>query len=122
MPPKKETPHDGFSLLRNGLGVGGFRSIVLILLLSMHPVGRQILGTFGFEFPDQKKLSVAAEQASTVKQDVQALTISLNEVRTDLNTIKANYSSMNTKVDSLDRSFQGFQVDFQKLKPPTTPK
>lgn len=103
-------------LFNNSFGTGTFRTFMLALVLSMHPIGRQLLGTFGFEFPDQKKLTVAAEQATTVKQEITGLTQQMLEVRNDLSMIKANNAAFNTKVDLLDKAFQGFQVDFAKYK------
>ncbi len=113
-PPKKDPTVN--EMLRSGFGVGFFRTAILVLVLSMHPIGRQLLGTFGFEFPDQKKLNVAAEQASTVKQDLAGFQTSVNQLQTDFNAIKLNMNNVNNKVDMLDHSFQGFQVDFERFK------
>lgn len=102
------------------LSTQGFRLVLIILVVSMHPVGRQLLGTFGFEFPDQRKLSVAAEEAKSSKAEITAISESVKEIKSDIASLKANNAIINQKVDTLDQTFRGFQIDFNKWKPKET--
>lgn len=95
----------------------GFRIVILVLVLSMHPLGRQLLGTFGFKFPDERSLTVATEQATAAKTELGQLTDSVRELKSDVASIKANNLILNSKVDRLDQAFTGFQIDFNKWKP-----
>lgn len=104
------------SLINYLTGPIGFRVTILILVLSMHPVGRQLLGTFGFEFPDSRKLNVATDEASKAKNEVSAIASDVKELKTDMATIKVNNLNLTSKVDALDQSFHGFQIDFAKYQ------
>lgn len=105
MPPKKDGP---VSFL-NGLGTPGFRIALLVLVISMHPVGRQFLSTFGFEFQDQRKIAQAAAAADDLHLQVDQLTRSTADVQKNVEVLSA-------KVDRLEQSFTGFQVDFAKYR------
>lgn len=104
------------------LGTPTFRTIIILLLLSMHPIGRQLLGTFGFEFPDQKKLTVAAEEATASKHELTAIAEDVKEMKADVAALKANNTIVNEKVDTLRSEFSGFKIDFSKWKPQTPPQ
>lgn len=105
-------------------GTHGFRILLLILVLSMHPIGRGLLSSFGFKFPDEQKITVAAEQAFAVKTDVTKVQLSVDEIRKDVDGLKqdasqqrANYAIINTKLDKLSTDFGGFQIEFRKHQP-----
>lgn len=104
-------------VVRWGLSTNVFRSAVLVLVLSMHPLGRQVLGTFGFKFPDEQKLNVAAEQAKDVHVDITALQKDVSDLKDVASRMTANNAIINAKLDRLDQAFTGFQVDFNKWKP-----
>lgn len=103
-------------------GLGGYRVLLIVLIASQHPVGRQLLGTFGFEFPDQRKLTVATEEAKGAKDQLTGMAVSINDIKADVASLKANNAIINEKVDRLDKTFTGFQVDFNKWKPQTKPE
>lgn len=103
--------------LRLLLGQNGWKLIILILILTQHPLGRGVLSTLGFEFPDTKKISVAAETASQTKSDLTQIADSVKEIQKDVTSLKANNAILNAKVDTLDQTFRGFQIDFSKWKP-----
>lgn len=116
--PTTDDAKDGafLEVVDRTLGTKGFRLAMLALLLSMHPLGRQILGTVGFKFPDEQKITVAAEQASQSKTEIGMLVESVKELGRDVSAIKANNAILNAKVDRLDQAFTGFQVDFNRYK------
>lgn len=95
---------------------GGIPGLILILVATQHPLGRQILGTFGFEFPDQKKITVAAEEARSAKEQMSQLVVDVKDMKVDVGSMKASNAILQTKVDTLDRTFQGFQVDWNRFK------
>lgn len=117
MTTKKTDKENELQVVRWGLSTNAWRAGVMVLVLSMHPIGRQLLGTFGFEFPDQKKITQAAEQAHDVHTDVQQISIAVHDLQSDMAALKANNSILNLKVDKLSTDFVGFQVDFNKWKP-----
>lgn len=106
----------GGPLVQALTGSNGFRILMLILVASMHPAGRQLLGTFGFRFPDERNLVVAVEEAKVTKSEITAIGEAVKELRGDIASIKANNAIVNSKVDSLDQTFRGFQIDFAKWK------
>lgn len=102
------------------LGTPSFRTIILALILSQHPLGRQLLGTFGFEFPDQRKAAFTAEQATAAKQEIASIADTVKNIQTDVASLKANNAILNAKVDNMEQTFRGFQIDFNKWKPKET--
>lgn len=104
------------------LGTPTWRMIIIGLILSMHPIGRQLLGTFGFEFPDQRKLTVAADEAKSSKAEIAQIATTVNEIKLDLVALKVNNANLNTKVENLDQTFQGFKIDFNKWKATNRPE
>lgn len=136
MPPKRPSnePENGTKISLGPLGTVSFRTIILVLIGSMHPLGRQVLGTFGFEFPDQRKLVEAAQQASAVstslgeiKSDVNTLKSDVAILKTDLALLKTDVSMVKAKQETLQTSVTGFQIDFDRfrrssIEPATLPK
>lgn len=106
------------SIVKWGMGTSGFRVVLLVMVMSMHPVGRGILNTFGFKFQDEQKINTAAEEARNAKTELNALSNTATEVRQDVASLKANMAILNSKVDRLDQTVTGFQVDFQRYKKP----
>lgn len=104
------------------LGQNGWKIIVIFLIATMHPIGRGVLSTLGFEFPDTKKLTVAAEEAKTAKTEIQQISESIKEIKSDITSLKANNAIINSKVDGLEQTFRGFQIDFSKWKTPEKAK
>lgn len=100
----------------------GWRLVIIILLATMHPLGRSFLAGFGFEFQDTRKISVAAEEAKASKAEITAIADSVKEIRSDVANLKANNAIMNEKVDNLKLEFQGFKVDWAKWKKPEETK
>jgi len=105
----KEDETTQLQIVKWGMSTNVFRATVLILVLSMHPLGRQVLGTFGFKFPDEQKLTVAAQQATDVHADIANL-------QRDVSELKDNATKVGTKLDRLDTTITGFQVDFAAWK------
>lgn len=110
----------GANVINYLLGPSGFRFLVLILVLTMHPLGRQILGTFGFEFPDQRKLTLAAEKVSVTEAQLNGLVEDVKDLKQNMLALKAGDMILNSKVDNLEHTFHGFQIDFNKWKPETS--
>jgi outer membrane murein-binding lipoprotein Lpp len=104
-------------VLKMLLGQEGFRLALIIMVASMHPVGRGFLSGFGFKFQDEKKIEEAATEAKGNKTELQLLTESVKEIQSDITSIKANNAIINAKVDGLDQTFRGFQIDFNKFRP-----
>lgn len=109
------------SLLRMALGQEGFRLALIILVFSMHPVGRSVLSSFGFKFPDEQKIAVVATEAQGAKNELSQLSagvLKLHEdvdaVKDDVAALKANFAITNNKLDKLSVDFTGFQVTFNK--------
>lgn len=106
----------GGPLLQLVTGPGSFRILIFLFVASMHPLGRSVLGTFGFKFPDERNLTVAAEQAKSAKDEISGMAEAVKEIRTDVASLKANNVILNSKVDNMEQTFRGFQVDWAKWK------
>lgn len=114
---KKEDGQESMTLVKWGMTTNVFRSAILILVLSMHPLGRQVLGTFGFKFPDEQKLTLAADQAKDIRSDISTLQKDVAELKETVPRMAANNAIINSKLDRLETTITGFQVDFAKWKP-----
>lgn len=97
-------------IVRWGMGTNGFRVALLVLVLSMHPLGRGLLSTFGFKFADDQKITVTNEQAGVLTSKVDEITKDLTRLKDDVREVKSN-------VSNLQNSVTGFQVDFERYKP-----
>lgn len=104
---KKDTGEN--EIVKWGLGTNTFRTALLVLVLSQHPLGRQILGTVGFKFPDEQKIAKVEEKADGVNAQTA-------EMAKDIAALKTDVKAIATKVDSLDIRFHGFEVDFDKYR------
>lgn len=105
------------------LSTHGWRVVIILLLASMHPMGRSFLSGFGFDWQDTKKINVAAEEAKSSKTELVQISDAIKEMRADVATVKANNAVLNTKVDvlgekqtALEQTFRGFQIDWSKWK------
>lgn len=108
----RRKPDSGeLEIVRWGLGTNGFRVALLVLVLSMHPLGRSILSTVGFRFPDEQKITVAAEASKDLGTKVDELSKDLARVKDDVKDVK-------TTVNNLQTTVSGFQVDFDKYRKP----
>lgn len=116
MTVRKKDDSAELQIVRWGLGTNGFRVALLILVLSMHPIGRGFLTGFGFKFPDQQKLEDAASEAKSTKTELAALSDSVKDMKADMASIKANNAIINSKFEALSSTVTGFQIDFQKWK------
>lgn len=103
--------------LRLLLGQNGWKLIILVLIASQHPLGRGILSSLGFDWQDTKKITEAASNASTAKSELQQINEAVKDIQKDVTSLKANNVILNSKVDTMDQTFRGFQVDFNKWKP-----
>lgn len=112
----------GGPLLQLITGTGGFRILIFLFVASMHPLGRSVLGTFGFKFPDERNLVVAAEEAKSAKGEIAGIAESMKEIKADVASLKANNAIINSKVDNMEQTFRGFQIDFAKWKPQPKPE
>lgn len=108
-------------IVKWGMSTNVFRLAIFVLVLSMHPIGRGFLTGFGFKFPDEKKIEEAATEAKDSKSEIAVISDSLKEIRTDVASLKANNAILNSKVDTIDQTFRGFQIDFNKWKPQPNP-
>lgn len=115
--------------LRLLLSTHGWRLVILLMILSMHPLGRGILAVVGFEFPDTRKIAVAAENANATKAELTTISDAVREIRADVTNLKASNSILQTKVDgvsekqtALELKVTGFQVDWNKWRPKEEPK
>ena len=111
-----EVTEEQMSILGLLTGTGGFRVVITILILSMHPLGRGFLSGFGFRFPDEKLVTIAAEEAKGLRVDVDGLKKDVTELKENSSANKANNAIINSKLDRLEQTFSGFQIDFQKWK------
>lgn len=109
----KRKPDGELEVVKWGLSTQGFRVALLVLVLSMHPLGRQLLATFGFQFPDQKRITEAADQVTLLQAKVDGLA-------KDVDTVKTSQQALTTKVETLDHTITGFQIDFTKYKTEVT--
>lgn len=116
MTARRKEPGD-LEIVQFGLGTKSFRVALLILVVSMHPLGRQMLATFGFEFPDQRKLTVATEESKTVTSDIKVLKDDVKELKDNMVQTKSDTAVINQKLDGLQRTFTGFTIDFDKYRP-----
>lgn len=102
--------------LRLLLGQNGWKIILIVLILSQHPIGRGVLSSLGFDWQDTKKINVATEQTKEAKTEISQISEAVKEIRADVTTLKANNAIVNEKVDNLKSEFQGFKIDFGKWK------
>lgn len=79
-----------------------WRSIIVLLILSMHPDARAFVGLP----PRAPAVSLADSQLST---DVSA-------IRKDLELVKADVLELRVKAGKLEQSFTGFEIDFDKYR------
>jgi peptidoglycan hydrolase CwlO-like protein len=114
---------DKLELVKWGLSTNVFRLVLVVLVLSMHPIGRGLLSSFGFKFPDEQKITEAATQASAAKSELGQVQASINDVKFDVTDLRksvadtrANYTIINEKLDRLSTDFTGFQIEFRKPK------
>src|SRR5688572_23779452 len=91
----------------------GWRLVIIILLATMHPVGRSFLAGFGFEFQDTRKIAVAAEEAKASKAELTTIADSVKEIKADVSTLKANNAIINTKVDALSEKQTTLEQTFR---------
>ncbi len=104
--------------LRILLGTNGWKLIVIFLIATMHPVGRGLLSSLGFEFQDTKKITVAAEEAKLSKTELVTISDSIKDIKADVSSLKANNAILNSKVDNMEQTFRGFQIDWNKWRVP----
>lgn len=88
--------------VKSSFTTSGFRWALIVLVASMHPIGRSLLGQMGFVLPDQASEKRVQEE--------------ITQVKTDLADVKKEVGSVKTKVETLDNKFTGFQVDFNRFK------
>lgn len=110
---RKET---GEMELIPGMGTKSFRVALLMLVISMHPLGRQILGTVGFKFPDEQKLVVATEKAADTSKDTQQLKEDVKDLKDAILRITASSLIINTKLDDVGKTIGGFKIDLDDLR------
>lgn len=99
-----------------GMGTKTFRTFLLVLVISMHPLGRQILGTVGFKFPDEQKLVVATEKAADANKDTQQLKEDVKDLKDAILRITASSLIINTKLDEVSKTIGGFKIDLDELR------
>lgn len=114
---KEGDPTTNLEIVKWGMSTNVFRMVLLIFVFSMHPLGRQVLGTFGFKFPDEQKLIVATDEAKGLRSDVEVLKSDVKDLRDTARSVRDNNTIINNKLDELSRTFVGFQIDFNKWKP-----
>lgn len=106
MTVKKRKTADGQSEdlqeVRPSMMTSSFRWALIILVASMHPIGRSVLGQMGFVLPDQASEKRLEEKVMKVEHDVA-------EVKKDVAAVKEDVKDVSTKVT-------GFQVDFERFK------
>lgn len=104
MTVKKKTTDKGEELqeVRPAFTTTGFRWALIVLVASMHPIGRSLLGQMGFVLPDQASEKRLSEEFQGIKTEVA-------EIRKELKTTS-------DKVDKLAFAFTGFELDFAKYK------
>lgn len=104
------------SILKWGAKESSYRIAVFFLVLSMHPLGRQVLGTFGFKFPDEQKLNVAAEVSTATQAQLIDISKDVNKLKDDVKGLTAKVDTVDHKVESTNLQFIGFQIDFEKYR------
>lgn len=111
MTVKKKLTRNGEELqeVRSSFATNGFRWALIVLVASMHPLGRTLLGQMGFVLPDQAGEKRLVEEVQQVKADVGGLKKDIADVKVDLHVTS-------NKVDDLSRTFTGFQVDFERYR------
>lgn len=100
------------SILSWGLKESSYRAAVLCLVLSMHPLGRQVLGTFGFKFPDEQKVTEVASKADGAREEIRAIAETVAGLKTDMTQLKIDSTNTSQKVDRLEQTFHGFEINF----------
>lgn len=82
------------------------------------PFGANFLkATFNVSSPATEQVQVLTNDVKTLKDDVKSFKESVADLAKDMASVKANNSIINSKVDNLDTTFRGFQVDFNRWKP-----
>lgn len=75
--------------------------VIIIIVITAHPLGRSFLAGLGFEFQDTKKIEVAATEAKATKVEVTSISDALKELSRDVTALKSNNAILQTKVDAI---------------------
>lgn len=97
MPPRP-TPEANIWTTRS------FRVALIILVASMHPVGREWLNALGFKIP--RDAGIVADEVNKTLAELAGRQMSLEKKLDD----------MTSKVVDVDRRFYQFEVDFERYK------
>jgi hypothetical protein len=86
------------------------------LVLSQHPLGRQLLGTFGFKYPDEQKLVVATEKASDNEKRMEMMMSSVKDMQESLALLRADRAMTQAKLEELGKTVSGFRIDLDEFR------
>ena len=110
MPPKKKTPLALFlenPVTKILLSPDSSRILIMVLVLSMHPLGQKFLSSFGFTF-DNSSAGVKKD-IEQVKSDVVATRDDLSKARQSIGYVQMDDSRLKNQMTSLE-------VNIDKLK------
>lgn len=79
----------------------GFRTVLVVLVASMHPVGREILNKLGFDIPRDPGIAMSKD---------------LKSINSRLDELNDKIDATDVKVTSLTKRFGTFEVDFSNYK------
>lgn len=94
--------------INQGWTTKSFRLAVVVLIASMHPVGRELLNAAGFKIP--RDPGIVAEE---VKHQTSIQTETVTQQITDLSK---KVDTLTTNMADAERRFTGFQLDFERYK------
>lgn len=111
----RKKPEGGLELVP-GLGANSIRTILLVFVISMHPLGRSLLSTVGIRYPDEQKLSVATEKTDQADKRLAVLSEDVRDLKDSFNLLRADKAIVNAKLDDLAKTVNGFKIDLGELR------
>lgn len=94
----------------------GFRWALIVLVVSMHPVGRALLAQMGFVLPDQAGEKRLQEEVQLVKADIAEARKEISGVKSDVGAVKADVAAVKSDVQGFSIRLSGFQLDMDRFK------
>ncbi len=106
----RRRPDGDLEEVKSSLTTNGFRWGLLVLVASMHPLGRQALSMAGFQLNTTEVKT--AEQVVKTDDKVKKLDEDIAAIKLDVAGVKSDVKDVKAKVDQISM----FQVDFERWK------
>jgi outer membrane murein-binding lipoprotein Lpp len=103
----RREPSGELQEVKSNLTTNSFRWALLVLVASMHPMGRTVLKTAGFDLPAPD--AVTAKTILEVQRDV-------NDVKGEVAQVKTDVAQVKSDIKDAKIQFARFEVDFDRWK------